>query len=98
MENVRWFIDTAQAKQSREGLDAMMREVRRGKVDAVLTFKLDRLARSLCHLAQLIAECHAQGVVALVFPSQGIDTTNANPAAMLQRSTCSRRSLSLSGN
>jgi len=48
-----------------------------------VTFKLDRLARSLCHLAQLIAEFQAHGT-ALAIPSQGIDTSNANPAAMLQ--------------
>jgi DNA invertase Pin-like site-specific DNA recombinase len=80
----QWFIDTASgAKQSRNGLNALMDLVRRGKVDAVVTFKLDRLARSLCHLAQLIAELQAHSV-ALVCPSQGIDTSNANPAAMLQ--------------
>jgi len=82
--NVRWYTDTASgAKQGREGLAILMEQVRRGKVDAVVTFKLDRLARSLCHLAQLIAEFQAYGV-ALVVPSQGIDTSNANPAAMLQ--------------
>lgn len=57
--------------------------VRRGKLDAVITFKLDRLARSLVHLAQIVAEFQTQRV-ALVVPSQGIDTSNANPAAMLQ--------------
>jgi DNA invertase Pin-like site-specific DNA recombinase len=46
-------------------------------------FKLDRLGRSLAHLAQLIAEFQTHGV-ALVCSSQGIDTTNANPAAQLQ--------------
>ena len=82
--DVRWYTDTASgAKQGREGLAALMDQVRRGKVDAVVTFKLDRLARSLCHLAQLIAEFQAHRV-ALVCPSQGIDTSNANPAAMLQ--------------
>lgn len=83
-QNVRWFTDTASgAKSSRAGLDELMALVRRGKVDVVVTFKLDRLARSLVHLAQMIAELQAHGV-ALVVPSQGIDLTNANPAAMLQ--------------
>ena len=54
-----------------------------GKVDIVLAFKLDRLARSLSHLAQLIAELQVNRV-ALVCPSQGIDTSNSNPAAHLQ--------------
>ncbi|MEZ0257269.1 MAG: recombinase family protein [Chthoniobacter sp.] len=82
--DVRWFTDTASgAKSDREGLAALMEQVRRGKLDVVVTFKLDRLARSLPHLAQLIAEFQAHRV-ALVCPSQGIDTSNANPAAMLQ--------------
>ncbi len=82
--DVRWFTDTASgAKSSREGLDELMALVRRGKVDAVVTFKLDRLARSLVHLAQIIAELQVHRV-ALVVPTQGIDTSNSNPAAMLQ--------------
>ncbi len=83
-QNVQWFTDTASgAKTCRAGLDELMALARRGKVDAVLTFKLDRLARSLVHLAQIIAELQAHNV-ALVVPSQGIDTSNSNPAAMLQ--------------
>lgn len=82
--NVEEVIDTASgAKSSRRGLDRLMAEVRRGKVDVILCFKLDRLGRSLAHLAQLIAEFQTHGV-ALVCPGQGIDTTNQNPAAQLQ--------------
>jgi DNA invertase Pin-like site-specific DNA recombinase len=72
-EGIRWFTDTASgAKSDPEGLAGLMDLVRRGKVDAVVTFKLDRLARSLCHLAQLIAELQAHRV-ALVCSSRGID-------------------------
>jgi DNA invertase Pin-like site-specific DNA recombinase len=82
--DVCWFTDTASgAKQDRNGLVEMMELVRRGKLDAVVTFKLDRLARSLPHLAQLISEFQLYRV-ALVCPSQGIDTSNANPAALFQ--------------
>ena len=82
--DVQWFIDTASgAKQDREALNRLMEHVRRGKIDVVLAFKLDRLARSLSHLAQLLAELQAHHV-ALVCPGQGIDTSNANPAAQLQ--------------
>ena len=82
--NVHWFTDTASgAKQNREGLNRLMEQVRRGKVDVVVAFKLDRLARSLSHLAQIIGELQAHAV-ALVCPSQGIDTSNSNPAAQLQ--------------
>lgn len=84
--NVEWYRDTSSgAKQDRQGLIVLMTKVRRGKVDIILAFKLDRLARSLGHLAQLIAELQNHQV-ALVCPSQGIDTSNSkyNPAAQLQ--------------
>jgi DNA invertase Pin-like site-specific DNA recombinase len=60
-----------------------MLAVRRGKVDVVVCFKLDRLGRSLAHLAQIIGEFAAHNV-ALVVPSQGIDTSASNSAARLQ--------------
>jgi putative DNA-invertase from lambdoid prophage Rac len=82
--NIEWYQDTASGvKPDRRGLSNLMQKVRRGKVDIVLAFKLDRLARSLSHLAQLIAELQVHRV-ALVCPSQGIDTSNSNPAAALQ--------------
>jgi DNA invertase Pin-like site-specific DNA recombinase len=60
-----------------------MRLVRRGKVDVIVCFKLDRLGRSLAHLAQLIAEFRTNRA-AFVCTSQGIDTSTSNPAAQLQ--------------
>ena len=68
---------------SRTGLDRLMGLVRRGKVQTVVAFKLDRLARSLVHLMQLISELQSHRT-ALVIPSQGIDTTDSNPVAQLQ--------------
>src|SRR5688572_3260956 len=71
------------AAVSREALDRLMADVRRGRVKTIVSFKLDRLGRSLVHLAQLIGEFDAHGV-ALVCPSQGIDTRADNPAGRLQ--------------
>src|SRR6185503_7225361 len=71
------------AKLSRTGLDRRIPDVRRGKLDVVICFKLDRLGRSLPHLAQIVSELTAHGV-SLVCPSQGIDTTSLNPASQLQ--------------
>jgi len=68
---------------ARGALGVMMDEVREGTVDIVLTWKIDRLARSLNHLAQIIAELQTHKV-ALVCPSQGIDTTDSNPCAEFQ--------------
>lgn len=71
------------AKSSREGLDRLMTDARRGRLDAIVCYKLDRLGRSLPHLAQLIGELTVHRV-ALIVPAQGIDTSAANPASQLQ--------------
>lgn len=68
---------------TRKGLDRLMELVRRKKIDLVVCHKLDRLGRSLPHLAQLIGEFEANSV-ALFIPGQGIDTRQANPAGRLQ--------------
>jgi len=82
--DVREFSDVSSgAKFSRTGLDALMREVRKGRVDTVVAYKLDRLGRSLPHLAQLVGEMTAHRV-ALIVPAQGIDTSASNPASQLQ--------------
>jgi site-specific DNA recombinase len=42
--NVVEYADTSSgAKFSRKGLDALMRDVRRGRVEAIVAYKLDRL-------------------------------------------------------
>lgn len=82
--DVREYVDTISgAKSSRAGLDAMMAAVRKRSVKAVICTKLDRLGRSLSHLAQICDELGSHGV-ALVCPGQGIDTTEGNPAGRLQ--------------
>jgi len=79
-----FFEDQASgAKCSRQALDRMMGRVRRREFDAVICYKLDRLGRSLPHLAQLIGELDSNGV-GLIVCGQGIDTTDSNPAARLQ--------------
>jgi DNA invertase Pin-like site-specific DNA recombinase len=78
------YLDKASgARFSREGLDALMTDVRQGRVDVLAVYKLDRLGRSLQHLAQLVGEFEAHGT-ALVATSQGIDTSESNPAGRLQ--------------
>jgi DNA invertase Pin-like site-specific DNA recombinase len=78
------YLDKASgAKFKRSGLDAMMAEVRRDRIDVIAVYKLDRLGRSLQHLAQLIGELERHGT-ALLASSQGIDTSESNPAGRLQ--------------
>ena len=62
------------AKRTRPGLDALMADVRARRVDVVLIWALDRLARSTSHLVQTSEELQALGVD-LVALSQSIDTT-----------------------
>jgi DNA invertase Pin-like site-specific DNA recombinase len=78
------YLDKASgAKFKRDRLDAMMAEVRKDRIDTIAVYKLDRLGRSLQHLAQLIGELERHGT-ALVASSQGIDTSESNPAGRLQ--------------
>ncbi len=71
------------AKTSRTGFDKLMTEVRSGKVSRVICYKMDRLGRSLPHLAMVIEEFKANGV-AFVAVSQSIDTSNQSPTGTLQ--------------
>jgi DNA invertase Pin-like site-specific DNA recombinase len=60
------------AKASRPGLDALLAEIAPG--DALVVFKLDRLGRSVLHLADLLARFHREGVH-FCSMSEGINTT-----------------------
>ena len=68
------------ARQSRPGLDALLADVRRGRIDVVMVWSLDRLARSLRHLLELSEEFRSLGVD-LFAARQAIDT--ASPAGRL---------------
>jgi DNA invertase Pin-like site-specific DNA recombinase len=70
------------AKFTRTGLDQLMTDVRKRRIDVLLCVKLDRLGRSFPHLAQLIFEFDSNGV-ALICTSQPIDTSEENPAGRL---------------
>lgn len=77
------YTDTISgAKFTRTGLDRLMADVRKRRIDTILCTKLDRLGRSLPHLAQVIFELDGNGV-ALVCSSQPIDTSDENPAGRL---------------
>ncbi len=59
---------------SRPALDAMLAAARRRELDAIAVVRLDRLARSLAHMAALGEELQALGVE-LVSLTEGIDTS-----------------------
>ena len=73
------------AKHTRPALDRMLKDVRKGGIDAVVVYKLDRLGRSLKQLVWFITELSNYGV-ALICTSQGIDTSESNPAGKFQMS------------
>lgn len=62
------------AKTKRPALDALLADARHGKFDAVLSWSLDRMGRSLAHLIDLVAELEAAGVH-VAFHQHSIDTT-----------------------
>ena len=70
------------AKASRPQLDQLMQDIRSGKIERLLVFKLDRLGRSLTHLALILDELNRLKVP-LIASSQGIDTSDDNPAGRL---------------
>lgn len=71
------------ARDTRPGLASLLAAVRGGRVRVVVVYKLDRLGRSLTHLAMTLAELEANKV-GLVCTSQGIDTSANNPVGKLQ--------------
>jgi DNA invertase Pin-like site-specific DNA recombinase len=68
---------------SRPQFDLMLNHARAGKLARILVVKLDRLGRSLAHVAMTIAELQCANV-ALICTSQGIDTSTDNPAGRFQ--------------
>lgn len=72
------------ATNERPALERMLKDVRAGRVKAVICYKLDRLGRSLTHLVQLFGEFDSRDV-ALIIPGQGIDTSDKNPMGKLVR-------------
>jgi len=61
-------------KESRPALDSLLADVRKRKVDVLVVWALDRLARSLKQLLSIAEECSSLGVD-LVSLKQNVDTT-----------------------
>ncbi|HEV7927527.1 MAG TPA: recombinase family protein [Verrucomicrobiae bacterium] len=78
------YIDRVSgAVTSRIQLEKLMQDMRAGKVARLVVFKLDRLGRSLTHLALILDEMNRLNVP-LIAATQGIDTSVDNPAGRLQ--------------
>ena len=83
-KNLSIYVDKiCGAKTSRPELERLMQDIRAGTVERLVVYKLDRLGRSLTHLALVLDELN-RVQVPLIASSQGIDTSNDNPAGRLQ--------------
>ncbi len=69
---------------SRPALDAMLDAARRGKLDLIVTWKLDRLGRSLQHLLQVLDDLSTHRVGFVAARDAGIDTTSPQGRLLLQ--------------
>ena len=83
---VQEFVDDgiSGAKASRPALDRMMADAQAGRIDVVMVWKLDRLARSLAHLLEIVAALSAAHVSFVSLRDPGIDTTTPTGRLMLQ--------------
>lgn len=72
------------SRESRPALDRMMDEARRGKLDVVCVWKLDRLGRSLQHLLALLDDLTNLRVGFVSLRDAGMDTTSPSGRLMFQ--------------
>jgi DNA invertase Pin-like site-specific DNA recombinase len=68
---------------SRPALDSLSRDARRGRFDVVVTWRLDRLGRSLRHLVTLLDDFRDVGV-SFASVSDGIDLSTAAGVFQMQ--------------
>lgn len=68
-------------KESRPGLDACLKALRRG--DTLVVWKLDRLGRDLRHLVHIVQELTERSVGLRVLTGQGAQIDTATPAGRL---------------
>jgi DNA invertase Pin-like site-specific DNA recombinase len=69
------------AKTSRPGLDALLADAEAG--DTIVIYRLDRLGRSMAHVAQMLAELTERGVL-IESVSDGLNSATPMGRAMLQ--------------
>lgn len=72
--NILRDVGVSGTRQQRPGLDSLLAQLRPG--DTVKVWKLDRLGRSMAHIASLIEKFKAEGIT-LVSITDGIDTSTS---------------------
>src|ERR1700688_2292828 len=79
-------ISGGKGRDKRPAFDQMLKDAMRRRFDVLLIWSMDRLGRSVLHVAQAMAELDAAGV-ALISEQQGIDATGPFGRAMMQMAT-----------
>jgi DNA invertase Pin-like site-specific DNA recombinase len=79
-------ISGGKGRDKRPAFDQMLKDAMRRRFDVLLIWSMDRLGRSVLHVAQAMAELDAAGV-ALISEQQGIDGTGPFGRAMMQMAT-----------
>src|SRR5665213_34417 len=79
-------ISGGKGRDKRPAFDQMLKDAMRRRFDVLLVWSMDRLGRSVLHVALAMAELDAAGV-ALISEQQGIDCTGPFGRAMMQMAT-----------
>jgi DNA invertase Pin-like site-specific DNA recombinase len=76
-------ISGAKGRDKRPAFDAMLKDAVRRRFDILMVWSIDRLGRSVLHVANALAELDAAGV-ALYSDQQAIDSTTPMGRAMIR--------------
>lgn len=75
-------VSGAKGREQRPAFDRLCKDAVAGKFDIIAAWSVDRLGRSVLHLAQFVEEMRAAGV-GLFLLKQGIDSETSTGRAML---------------
>jgi DNA invertase Pin-like site-specific DNA recombinase len=75
-------VSGAKGREQRPAFDRLCKDAIGGKLDMVAAWSVDRLGRSVLHLAQFVEEMRAAGV-GLYLHKQGVDSSTPTGRAML---------------
>jgi DNA invertase Pin-like site-specific DNA recombinase len=76
-------ISGAKGRDQRPAFDAMLKDVVRRRFDILMVWSIDRLGRSVLHVANALAELDAAGI-RMYCDQQGIDSSTPMGRAMIQ--------------
>ena len=84
-KGLKKYIDNGKtgANMDREGLQQLLKDISKGKIEKVVVYKLDRLSRSQKDTLYLIEECFLKNNVEFISISESFDTTTPFGRAMI---------------